>query len=68
MDIIDRAQTYQEKAISAAIEDHQRRAAEIQSTEDNTHCARCGDEIPAARRKAVPGCRLCVGCQQEAER
>jgi len=33
------------------------------------HCAECGDPIPAARRKAVPGVRLCVACQsaQDAE-
>ena len=26
-------------------------------------CQECGDEIPQARREAVPGVRLCVGCQ-----
>ena len=30
-------------------------------------CEDCGGEIPAARRKAVPGCTRCVGCQKEAE-
>ena len=29
-----------------------------------THCAECGSEIPAARREAIPGVRLCVNCQQ----
>lgn len=28
------------------------------------HCAECGKEIPAARREAIPGVRLCVTCQQ----
>ncbi len=28
-----------------------------------THCAECGEAIPAARRRAVPGVRLCVTCQ-----
>ena len=30
-----------------------------------THCAECDLEIPEARRTAVPGVRLCVGCQSE---
>ena len=28
------------------------------------HCEQCEAEIPQARRKAVPGVRLCVSCQQ----
>lgn len=28
------------------------------------HCEECDAPIPAARRKAVPGVRLCVACQQ----
>jgi phage/conjugal plasmid C-4 type zinc finger TraR family protein len=28
------------------------------------HCEECEVEIPAARRKAVPGVRLCIACQQ----
>ncbi|HEX6614638.1 MAG TPA: DksA/TraR family C4-type zinc finger protein [Rhodanobacteraceae bacterium] len=28
------------------------------------HCAGCGEPIPDARRKAVPGVRLCVACQR----
>jgi phage/conjugal plasmid C-4 type zinc finger TraR family protein len=27
------------------------------------HCADCGNEIPDARRAAVPGVRLCLACQ-----
>ena len=29
-----------------------------------THCAECANEIPQARREAVPGVRLCLGCQE----
>ncbi len=32
-----------------------------------THCAECGANIPAARRAAVPGVRLCLTCQQVAD-
>ena len=28
-----------------------------------THCEECDARIPEARRKAVPGVRLCVTCQ-----
>lgn len=31
-------------------------------------CEDCEDPIPDARRKAMPGCRLCVECQAEMER
>ena len=30
-------------------------------------CAWCGNEIPEARRKALPGCVLCVECQEAKE-
>ncbi len=29
-----------------------------------THCEQCDTPIPAARREAVPGVRLCVACQE----
>ncbi|MCC7461710.1 MAG: DksA/TraR family C4-type zinc finger protein [Gammaproteobacteria bacterium] len=32
------------------------------------HCAECGTAIPAARRAALPGVRLCVTCQERADR
>lgn len=31
-------------------------------------CDECGEPIPAARRRAVPGVRLCVTCQEQADR
>jgi len=30
-------------------------------------CLDCGEPIPEARRKAVPGCTRCVTCQTEFE-
>jgi phage/conjugal plasmid C-4 type zinc finger TraR family protein len=33
-----------------------------------THCEECETVIPDARRKAVPGVRLCVGSQSELEK
>ena len=31
-------------------------------------CAQCGEEIPEARRNALPGVRLCLPCQQLRDR
>jgi phage/conjugal plasmid C-4 type zinc finger TraR family protein len=28
------------------------------------NCANCDNPIPLARREAIPGVRLCVGCQE----
>lgn len=33
--------------------------------EGETHCVICGEEIPEARRRALPGARTCVACQSE---
>lgn len=33
-----------------------------------SHCEECDAPIPEARRKAVPGARLCVRCQAERDR
>ncbi|MFJ0492805.1 TraR/DksA C4-type zinc finger protein [Citrobacter werkmanii] len=32
-----------------------------------THCEECGDLLPEARRKAYPGCTMCVECQSNME-
>lgn len=33
-----------------------------------TQCEQCGATIPEARRIAMPGARLCVACQDAADR
>ena len=35
--------------------------------ESATHCRECGNIIPDARRKAIPGVCLCIECQSELE-
>lgn len=40
-----------------------RLAAAASAGEGETHCVECGEEIPEARRKAMPGARTCVACQ-----
>ena len=52
--------------INSTIEDAVARArGEIPRGESLTECEECGDPIPEARRKAIPGVRLCSACQQE---
>lgn len=36
--------------------------------ESLTHCEECEEPIPEARRKAMPGVRLCIACQSELEK
>lgn len=36
--------------------------------ESLTHCEECEVAIPEARRKAMPGVRLCIRCQSEFEK
>ncbi|UNK49535.1 DksA/TraR family C4-type zinc finger protein [Lysobacter sp. S4-A87] len=51
--------------IDATIKDAiQRARSQLPQGPGLTHCEECGKEIPEARRKAVPGVRLCVDCQQ----
>lgn len=32
------------------------------------HCEKCGEEIPLAQRKVIPEVRLCIACQEEADK
>lgn len=45
-----------------------RARARMPRGESEPFCAECGEPIPEARRRAVPGVRLCVECQQELDR
>ncbi len=50
---------------SVAEELERMRAKARPSGESLTECAECGETIPEARRKALPGVKLCIDCQQE---
>ena len=39
--------------------------AHMPTGEGALFCGECGEPIPAARRKALPGARTCVACQAE---
>lgn len=41
----------------------QRARSQLPRGESLENCEECGDPIPEARRKAIPGVRLCVDCQ-----
>lgn len=50
--------------IDATVEDAIKRArSRLGSGPGREDCEECGEPIPAARREAVPGVRLCLACQ-----
>lgn len=55
--------------IDATVKDGIRRAqSRLPQGPALTHCAECGAAIPEARRRAVPGVRLCLACQESSDR
>ena len=54
--------------IDASVEDAVKIArSRLPDGESLTHCEECETIIPEARRKAIPGVRLCVNCQSAIE-
>ncbi len=54
--------------IDASVEDAVKLAmSRLPDGEGLTYCEECETFIPEARRKAIPGVRLCVSCQSELE-
>tara|TARA_A100001037_G_scaffold291091_1_gene304727 strand:- start:693 stop:959 length:267 start_codon:yes stop_codon:yes gene_type:complete len=52
--------------IDANVDDAVKRArAQLPAGESLEACEECGERIPTARRKAVPGVRRCLACQEE---
>jgi phage/conjugal plasmid C-4 type zinc finger TraR family protein len=50
--------------IDATVNDAVKRAQQnLRTGPGATHCERCGDPIPEARRAAIAGVRFCVPCQ-----
>lgn len=55
--------------IDANVEDAVRLVrSRLPAGEGRTHCEECEEAIPAARRQAIPGVRLCIRCQSELEK
>lgn len=67
-DEIDRAQAYDEFFRRISLNAHTAASATGALGLSRTECAECGEEIPAARRRAMPGCSRCIACQTEYER
>ncbi|MBW2614239.1 MAG: DksA/TraR family C4-type zinc finger protein [Deltaproteobacteria bacterium] len=58
-----------QEQIDASMEDAVKLARNrLPGGEGSTHCEECAEEIPTARRKALPGARLCISCQSEIEK
>jgi len=58
-----------QEQIDATVADAIARARrELRTGPGLTHCEQCDAPIPEARRQAVPGVRLCVACQEQADR
>ena len=54
-----------QEQIDASLEDEVKRArSRLPQGESLLECEECGTTIPEARRRAVPGVRLCVACQE----
>lgn len=57
-----------QEQIDAGVEDEVKRVrSRLPEGESLTHCQECESLIPDARRKAIPGVRLCIQCQAELE-
>lgn len=58
-----------QEQIDSSIEDAVSRArSQLPRGESLSFCEECDAPIPEARRKAVPGVRLCVACQAQHDR
>lgn len=62
-DQLDDAQALEERERSAALA--KLLAKPVRPSQRN--CSDCGAEIPLARRQAVPGVKLCIGCAEARE-
>ncbi|MBT2774600.1 DksA/TraR family C4-type zinc finger protein [Halomonas sp. ISL-60] len=59
----------EQEQMESTLEDAVQRArSQLPRGESLEICEECGDPIPEARRKAIPGVRLCVACQSELDK
>jgi phage/conjugal plasmid C-4 type zinc finger TraR family protein len=55
-----------QEQIDASVEDAVELArSRLPKGESLANCEECGNDIPVARREAIAGVRLCIGCRQE---
>jgi len=46
----------------------QRARSRLPAGESSEYCQECGEPIPEARRRAVPGVQTCISCQSEIDK
>jgi phage/conjugal plasmid C-4 type zinc finger TraR family protein len=64
-DFADQASNQQALDIAQALANFTRHVQHLDAGRDQ--CVECGEIIPDPRRAAVPGCILCVSCQEQNE-
>jgi phage/conjugal plasmid C-4 type zinc finger TraR family protein len=64
----DIAADYQSRHNAAALARHRQQMERELASPGSDICEDCGSEIPAGRREAKPGCRLCLECATLHER
>lgn len=58
-----------QEQIDASVADAVKMArSRLPEGESAVNCEECEEPIPDARRKAIPGVRLCIECQMELEK
>ncbi|HGW3730834.1 TPA: TraR/DksA C4-type zinc finger protein [Citrobacter freundii] len=62
-DTLDAASELTQRRIEMAVAAHRLNHSAVSAT----HCVECGDRPSNERRKAYPGCTMCVGCQSDME-
>ncbi|QIK14896.1 TraR/DksA family transcriptional regulator [Leclercia sp. 29361] len=62
-DFADDASAVEELQRNAALSAHRINRDAVSAK----HCEECCEPLPEARRKAYPGCTMCVECQGEME-
>lgn len=68
MDECDFASRNTEFYLKQALKGQLEKAAHNTKESSRCTCIDCGEAIPAARQKIVPGCRRCVACQNVYEK
>lgn len=67
MDDFDHASDIEEQYRALAIAAATRPARSTAESEVFCQNEACGEAIPEERRRAVPGCRFCIECQERSE-
>lgn len=62
-EIIDQASALETMMREQAIQAHRINRDAVSAM----HCSECDESLPEARRKAYPGCTMCVDCLAEQE-